>query len=85
MKMEQALRSLLFIACFWLLMQNKEVSSQGLDEIGCYVAGECLQSLFVEVNRTETATECLQQCKVDLFGPFLYRYNFLSFYTFDYA
>ena len=32
--------------------------------IGCFTQGECLQSLYLEVNRTATPEECLAYCQV---------------------
>ena len=36
----------------------------GQSPIGCFTEGECLESLYLEVNRTQTPEECLQLCKV---------------------
>ena len=33
-------------------------------EIGCYIQGECLQSPYTGVNRTETPQQCLSYCQV---------------------
>ena len=32
--------------------------------IGCFTPGECLQSLYIEINMTQTPEECLRHCKV---------------------
>ena len=50
-----------------LLLLSKPASFQILDEIGCYVQGECLQSLYIEVNATSSSNECLQLCQVTSF------------------
>ena len=38
--------------------------AKGEDTIGCFNQGECLQSLFIAVNSTDTAEQCLEICKV---------------------
>ena len=43
---------------------TRSVRGQGDVEIGCFVPGECQQSLFVDLNKTDSAAECLQFCKV---------------------
>ena len=40
------------------------VVSGQVETVGCFVNGECTQSLFTAVNRTATPEECLQYCQV---------------------
>ena len=39
------------------------VSAQ-IDEIGCFVSGECVLSPYISGNETTDAVECLNYCKV---------------------
>ena len=37
-----------------------------ISEIGCFVEGECLFSSFIEAGSTNSASECLSYCQVNL-------------------
>ena len=54
-------KSISFVGAMLLL---KSTVSFGQQEVGCFVPGECLQSLFLEVNATETPQQCLEFCQV---------------------
>ena len=46
-----------------LLVWAKPTLAQ-VESLGCYVEGECVQSLLAAINRTDTPQQCLQYCKV---------------------
>ena len=57
-----------------LFLNLREVSSQ-LEEIGCFIEGECLLSSFVGANETASSQECLGYCQVNHVNPNCPQFN----------
>ena len=62
---------IMFLPLFYLQLCILLIAAegQGISEIGCFVAGECQDSLFVEVAEVESQLDCLHLCQVRMF-PF---------------
>ena len=50
--------------CAFLLVAPTLSMAQSEPIIGCFVDGECTQSLYLEVSPAETPDECLEICQV---------------------
>ena len=51
------------LLCFTLLMLVGTLHAQSSDGIGCFVPGECAQSLFIDYSEAEGPQACLEFCQ----------------------